>query len=1236
MAEEVMETEVKEIENILKEIGEDENKKKAVLTYQNDGKYLIIAGPGTGKTYTVSKRIKAILSDNEKGTTADRILCLTFSDAAAREMRLGLEEEHVSDAEGVNIFTFHSFCMNLMEQYPDVFKIENKSLITPIQKQAIVKKCIDELDGTDKEIKYMRTEDSPYANIDDIVKGIEAIKHNRLTPEKIRENINGNIIWKSLLKDYDNKIEDLENNPIDRANYKDDKKYEDAVKKQNDDIEKLKEKKIAHQNNIDKIEQDLLNIYEIYKEKTKYFIDYDDMINLVLEEFEKNPKFLQDVADQYDFVMVDEYQDTNKSQNDIVFALANHCKNIFVVGDDDQIIYTFQGASLDTIKNFEKELNVPEENVISLEQNRRSTETILKVAEKLAEFQDEYPLRFAELKKYSKAKTDEFIKKPFPFRYKPKKLISFKKELKIKDKPVIINKFSDNSQECTYIVNKIKQIVEGKDENPCPVDKNGEKLLSEIAVLTKTNNEAYTYANRLKELGIKVQLAGGKDIFEINSIKVLIAYMQFMANPEENKCELYKYLLYRPFHIHPHDYKILHSPEMKEYSNLIRRMEEAVKISDNEEAKSERQDKNKILKDKNKLVEFVNTYHELENYITCESVKNAIIQIVHKTGIYKCYLAIEINRRENMAAIERLLNEADSFETSKRGMTVLEDTGIGELSNFKGFVSYLNTLITGGIRVFTDKTEKPYNSVQVCTIHSSKGREFEYVFMPSLNCKKFESNSKDEYTEIVPKENTELTTPDDNLINNIDKLEDKKRQVKFVNSTKLIYVGMTRAKHYLALSYQTSANQNPASWFIRKILKWEEDREKINPNAKKYITNEQDQIEKVVNNETRDKNYDKEINNAIEKIKELKEHLHIDKEYEEEFNANLETIEKIKKVLEVSVAPDEATKLDYDYASEFNDYIIDNIPQKHSVSSLKAYFDCPKKYLYQRILHLIPEENTDEDEERIKETYFTQWGIIIHYALENYVREILDLKDNRKMLPFEEMEKYFNEKQEEILGNASESTILARKENLKKFLDVFLKPTDTDDFPKISPDNLHDVEKAVDVKISEDEVNDNKNEKQKKTDEFHFTGKVDRIDKVGQDDKGNTEYIIYDYKTGKNKDKVKDDVKIDGGKEYIYNQLAFYKYVLQEKYKMKIRDVGIIFPEEPKSSFLVKELNGEEGFKKCKEVIKKYIEALKNLKEIEKTKDVEIQKLFECEPTCKKGGEYCFCDYQDFCSSNVL
>lgn len=141
---------------------------------------------------------------------------------------------------------------------------------------------------------------------------------------------------------------------------------ENPTKGKKDEIESLTQK-IGQM-------MELWGFYELYTKKMKElnYIDFHDMINMVLEKFEdENSSLLEEIAYKYEYILVDEYQDTNKAQNDIVFALSKYCPNIFVVGDDDQIIYTFQGANLDTIENFLDNFK-DEVKVVCLTENNRS------------------------------------------------------------------------------------------------------------------------------------------------------------------------------------------------------------------------------------------------------------------------------------------------------------------------------------------------------------------------------------------------------------------------------------------------------------------------------------------------------------------------------------------------------------------------------------------------------------------------------------------------------------------------------------------------------------------------------------------------------------------------------------------------------------------------------------------------------------------------------------------------
>ena len=213
------------------------------------------------------------------------------------------------------------------------------------------------------------------------------------------------------------------------------------------------------------------DIYEKYdiKLKQKNFIDFNDMINMVLEVFDSNEDFLKKVSSKYQYFLVDEYQDTNYSQNSIVFKLAEGARseNIFVVGDDDQIIYEFQGAKTDTLEKFL--IKYPQTKVICLNENNRSTQNILDFSYKIIS-QDKTRLEYNEdFSKYNISKV----------------LIAKNPQITPLNKKIQFHSFADIKQENNFIVQEIEKII---NSDNMPINKESKKDLSKIAILTRENN----------------------------------------------------------------------------------------------------------------------------------------------------------------------------------------------------------------------------------------------------------------------------------------------------------------------------------------------------------------------------------------------------------------------------------------------------------------------------------------------------------------------------------------------------------------------------------------------------------------------------------------------------------------------------------------------------------------------------------------------------------------------------
>ena len=265
------------MENVLekentKKLPEPNMKQKECIYNTRLGKYLVLAGPGTGKTFTVTRKIKHMI-ENE-GVEPQKILCLTFSNTAAREMKTKIGENY-----DVNVFTYHEFCLNIMEEFPEQFNNENSNIISDSHKRNLLKECIDELHP----VAYNNEKNNPYQYSQDILDGIEEIKKYRMKKEEFFSNLKENPMWEKRLEQL---INDQEEKP---------------TKTRQNDIESLT-KKIAQM-------EELWSFYEIYTRKMKElnYIDFHDMINMVLEKFEdENSSLLEEIAYKYEYILVDE------------------------------------------------------------------------------------------------------------------------------------------------------------------------------------------------------------------------------------------------------------------------------------------------------------------------------------------------------------------------------------------------------------------------------------------------------------------------------------------------------------------------------------------------------------------------------------------------------------------------------------------------------------------------------------------------------------------------------------------------------------------------------------------------------------------------------------------------------------------------------------------------------------------------------------------------------------------
>jgi len=315
-----------------------------------EGPVIVQAGPGTGKTQILTLRIANILRQ-QGADMAENILALTFTNAGVTAMRKRLASIVGSEAYRVQIFTFHSFAEHVIKSHPDKFQdLLQSSAITDVERYAVLAEVI--MSG---DFELLRPFAAPQYYVPSVLSAIDSLKRDNVSPEDL-------LTWNESLKDSILESEDSYYKRSGKGYVKGDQKP-DILKPYN------KNKELAE-------------LYGMYEEKisSKKMYDFNDMIVRVIHAIESDADFQYELQERYQYLLVDEHQDTNAAQNKIIELLisAEHLNkkpNIFTVGDDKQAIYRFQGASLDNFLSFQN--NFDDVQLVDLVENYRSGQQIL-------------------------------------------------------------------------------------------------------------------------------------------------------------------------------------------------------------------------------------------------------------------------------------------------------------------------------------------------------------------------------------------------------------------------------------------------------------------------------------------------------------------------------------------------------------------------------------------------------------------------------------------------------------------------------------------------------------------------------------------------------------------------------------------------------------------------------------------------------------------------------------------
>lgn len=374
------------------------------------GPTMVIAGPGAGKTELLSLRIANILSSID--VNPEEILCVTFTDAAASNLKERLASIIGPAALRVNICTFHSFAQSLISSYRDFFKEKSDyQMCDDIMRLDILTQAISDL-MPNHDLKVLNGD--KYLYINDISSRIDDLKRAGMTASDFKLEIDSlkldlDILNSIVSNFFENlprlskKVIPLFDNLLNQVSLLNGGKFLEKFKfelfkaieianetQKTKTLSAFKKTYIAKdQNGVSVLKDSLifekqLGLFEVYsnfenKMDALKLYDYTDMLLWVLKKLKTNEGFLRTIQERYQFVMVDEYQDTSMVQLEILKMWAinpfEQSPNLFVVGDDDQAIYKFSGASIDNILEFK--INFPEAKLIELNMNYRSHQDII-------------------------------------------------------------------------------------------------------------------------------------------------------------------------------------------------------------------------------------------------------------------------------------------------------------------------------------------------------------------------------------------------------------------------------------------------------------------------------------------------------------------------------------------------------------------------------------------------------------------------------------------------------------------------------------------------------------------------------------------------------------------------------------------------------------------------------------------------------------------------------------------
>lgn len=612
---------------------------KQAIEYLN-GPLIIVAGAGTGKTLVITEKISHIIKQGI--AKAENILALTFTEKAALEMQERVDTLLNNNYSGVSISTFHAFCQKILEDYALDIGLSNQfKVLTENEAWLLVRENFSKF-----KLDYYKPLANPTRHIHELLKHFSKCKDELVSPTD----------------------------------------YFSFVEEKKADTDELN---IEEKNRL----KEICEAYNTYNNLLieKNCLDFSDLIFYTIKLLEKRPNILEKIRSKFRYILVDEFQDVNWSQYLLVKLLNSKSNQLTVVGDDDQSIYAFRGASVSNILRFNDDY--PEAHKIVLTKNYRSDQKILDTAYKL--IQNNNPDRLE-----VKLNIDKRLISSIP---------------SDGESEIASEQSSDLEEEVEKVVSKIVSL-KNKDSN---------SLWREHAILVRANSHAVPFINFLEKNSIPYIFQNSSGLLRQNIVLDCLSFFKLLIDKSDSAA-LYRLLCVGVLDINSNDLqKITYNAKRKSLSYFeILNNARIYGFSADSLTKIE------------KIAELIN---EGSEGVKTQKPSQILYHFLEKSG-YLAFLQKEESKPDQVQNIHYL---SQFFEKISK----FEEVSTHKL-NLRGFLENLEYSIEAGDEGDVEPLNSTADGVNIMTVHASKGLEFKYVYLVNLVEDRFPTRKQKDGIEI--------------------------------------------------------------------------------------------------------------------------------------------------------------------------------------------------------------------------------------------------------------------------------------------------------------------------------------------------------------------------------------------------------------------------------------------------------------------------------------------------------